>query len=39
VAALEDPSARNVTLELSSNKGAAFPADQLKTLFKGLQPD
>ena len=39
VAALTDPSAKNVTLELSSKKGVPAPADQLKTLFKGLQPD
>lgn len=39
VAALEDPGAKNVTLELSSKKGAPAPADQLKTLFKGLQLD
>ena len=39
VAALTDPAAKNVTLELSSKKGVPAPDDQLKTLFKGLQPD
>lgn len=45
VAALGDPAAKNVTLELVSKpaagEGAAVPplAAQLKGLFSGLQPD
>ena len=39
VAALTDSSAKNVTFELSSKKGSPAPADQLKTIFAGLQPD
>ncbi|GAB4820791.1 hypothetical protein N2152v2_007837 [Parachlorella kessleri] len=44
VAALSDPAAQNVTLELTSKApggGSSVPPleEQLRTLFKGLQPD
>ena len=39
VAALTSSSAKNVTFELSSKKGSPAPANQLQTLFAGLQPD
>ncbi|KAK9843431.1 hypothetical protein WJX81_002050 [Elliptochloris bilobata] len=39
VAALSDPRAANVTLELSSKSGAVPPANQLSSLFKGLAKD
>lgn len=39
VAALTDSDANNVTLELSSKKGSVAPADELQSIFKGLEPD
>lgn len=39
MAALTDDAAKNVTLELSSDKSCIAPADQLQTIFKGLKPD
>lgn len=45
VAALKDPAAKNVTLELTSQaslgEGETVPslAEQLKLVFKGLKPD
>jgi hypothetical protein len=39
VAALTDPAAKNVTLELSSKKGSPAPVDQLQSIFTGLAKD
>jgi hypothetical protein len=39
LAALTNTHAKNVTLKLSSKKGSVAPAVELRSMFKGLQPD